>query len=154
VSAAQAAVFYRALSRGADDPVLRALAREAASDHGGSFDYFRALFERSTRSERVGLVTAWSAVRATCQSARDCDVRAAFDPLGRHWGGARTVAELSYGEFRARMVQLVERHAGLGRIERLLFRPWLERERIPPAAQSPERQPERHLPLAPQPAAA
>lgn len=150
VTAAQAAVFYRALAHYADEPALRALARQAACDHGGCFDYFSALLERCKRDERVGLVTSWRTVRAACRSARDFDASAAFEPLGRHWGGAPTVPGLGYGEFRARMVPLIQRHAALGRIERLLFRPWLERERSAPAPQLPEKRPERRLLLAPQ----
>ena len=154
VTAAQAAVFYRALANCADEPALRALARQAARDHGGCFDYFGTLFERCKRDERVGLVTSWRTVRAACRSARDFDASAAFEPLGRHWGGAPTVPELGYGEFRARMVPLIQRHAALGRIERLLFRPWLERERSTPAPQLPEKVAERRSPLALQPVAA
>ena len=150
VTAAQAAVFYRALANCADEPALRALARQAACDHGGCFDYFSALFERCKRDERVGLVTSWRTVRAACRSARDFDASAAFEPLGRHWGGAPTVPELGYSEFQARMVQLIQRHAALGRVERLLFRPWLECERRAPAPQLPEKRPERRLLLAPQ----
>ena len=154
VTAAQAAVFYRALANCADEPALRALARQAARDHGGCFDYFSTLFERCKRDERVGLVTSWRTVRAACRSARDFDASAAFEPLGRHWGGAPTVPELGYGEFRARMMALIQRHAALGRIERLLFRPWLESERGAPAPQLPEKHAERRLLLAPRPAAA
>jgi len=154
VTAAQAGVFYRALANCADEPALRALARQAACDHGGYFDYFSALFERCKRQERVGLVTSWRTVRAACRSARDFDARTAFEPLGRHWGGAPTVPELGYGEFRARMVPLIQRHAALGRIERLLFRPWLESERGAPAPQLPEKRPERRSLLAPQAVAA
>ncbi|HEX9674158.1 MAG TPA: hypothetical protein VGA12_12070 [Burkholderiales bacterium] len=154
VTSAQAAVFYRALARGADDPALRALARQAAHEHGGDFDCFRALFERCKRDERVGLVTSWRALRAACRSARDFDARAAFEPLGRHWSGAPTVPALDYGEFRERMLAVIQRHAAPGCIERLLFRPWLERERQVPVPQLLERRPERRLSLAPQPAAA
>lgn len=154
VTAAQAAVFYRALANSADEPALRALARRAACDHADSFDYFRALFESCKRHQYVGLAASWRAVRAACRSARDYDARAAFAPLAGHWGGARTVPELGYGEFRSRMAALVQRHAALGAIERLLFRPWLERVHAAPAPQLPERQPERRSPFAPQPVAA
>jgi len=154
VTAAQAVVFYRALANCADEPALRALARQAACDHGGCFDYFSALFERCKRDERVGLVTSWRTVRAACRSARDFDASAAFEPLSRHWGGAPTVPALGYGEFRSRMAPLIQRHAALGRIERLLFRPWLERERSTPAPQLPEKVAERRSLLAPRPLAA
>jgi hypothetical protein len=154
VTSTQAAVFYRALARGAEEPVLRALARQAAQVHAGGFDYTSALFERCERYERVGLVTAWRAVHAVCRAARDFDVRTAFEPLGRHWRGAPTVPELSYGEFRARMAALIERHAALGRTERLLVRPGLERERPVTEPQLPEKRLERRPPLALQPVAA
>jgi len=154
VTAAQAVVFYRALANCADEPALRALARQAACDHGGCFDYFSALFERCKRDERVGLVTSWRTVRAACRSARDFDASAAFEPLSRHWGGTPTVPALGYGEFRSRMAPLIQRHAALGRIERLLFRPWLERERSTPAPQLPEKVAERRSLLAPRPVAA
>jgi hypothetical protein len=155
VTSTQAAVFYRALARSADEPALRTLARQAADLHGVSFfDYARALFERCERYERMGLVTAWRTVHALCRSARDLDVRMAFEPLGRHWSGTPTVPELDYGAFRARMASLIERHAALGRTERLLFRPWLERERPLPAPQLPENRSVRRQPLALQPVAA
>lgn len=154
VTAAQAAVFYRALARSADEAALRALARQAAQVHGGCFDYSSDLFERCERYERVGLVTAWRTVQAICSSARDFDARMAFEPLARNWRGAPTVPELGYGEFRARMASLIQRHAALGRAERLLFRPWLERERPVPAPQLPEKHQERRPPLAPQSVAA
>ena len=50
---------------------------------------------------------------------------AAFHPLGRHWHGGWVFPELTYPEFLARLAQLLKRQAGLGAVERLLFRPWL-----------------------------
>ena len=135
VASTQAAVFYRALARGAEEPALRALARQAAQGHGGSFDHASELFERCARYERVGLLTAWRALHASCRAARDFDVRVAFEPLAGHWSGAPTVPGLAYGDFRMRMAALIERHAALGRTERLLFRPWLTRERPAPLSQ-------------------
>ena len=69
VASTQAAVFYRALARGADEPAVRELARQAAQVHGASFDYSSALFERLARYDRVGLLAAWRAVHASCGSA-------------------------------------------------------------------------------------
>jgi hypothetical protein len=146
-AAAQAAVLYRTLACCADEPALRALAREAAREHAAHFQNFRARFERCKRDERVGLVASWRTVRAACRQARDFDARLAFEPLGRHWSGAPTVPGLDYGEFRARRVP---RHAGLGRIERWLFRPWLEREHPAPAPQLPQPRAERGALLTPQ----
>ena len=152
--AAQAAVFYRTLAHSADEPALRALAREAACDHVAYFDYFRSLFERWKRRDRIGLAAGWRALQATCRAARDLKVEAAFAPLGNHWKGARTVPELSYGEFRSRMALLIRRHAALGRVERLLFRAWLERGAAAPVPQSPPARPTRLLSLAPRPGVA
>lgn len=133
VAAAQAAVFYRALARGADEPALRDLARDAARAHAGYFDFFRDLFERCKRVERVGLAAIWRTAGAVSRSARDDDVAAAFEPLERNWNGTSIVPGSSYREFRDRMVQFIQRHAALGAIERLLFRPWLERAPAAPA---------------------
>jgi len=154
VAAAQAAVFYRALANCADEPSLRALVRQAACDHAAFFDYFRTIFERCKRHERAGFAEGWRTVKAACRSARDSDVGTAFEPLARNWNGNCTVPQLDYAEFVQRMAQLIQRHAALGPIERLLFRPWLKRERATPAPalEMPVvRRPARGLSFAPQP---
>jgi hypothetical protein len=137
VTAAQAAVFYRALAHSADEPALRDLARAAAREHAGYFDYFRALFERCKRVERVGFGATWRTAIAISRSARDDDVAAAFQPLAQNWNGTSIVPGFGYPEYRERMAQFIQRHAALGPIERLLFRPWLERARAAPAPQAP-----------------
>lgn len=148
VTEAQAALFYRALARGADEPQLRALARKAARDHAEYFDFFRSYFERRKRFERVGLAATVRTVIHACRSARDYDVAAAFHALGRNWTGDAIVPGLSYPEFRLRMARQLQRHAALGPIERLLFRPWLERNGAVPAPQSQASRQDRWLPLA------
>jgi len=150
VTAAQAALFYRALANSADEPALRALARKAACDHAGFFDTFRALFERCQQVERVGFAATWRTIIAISRSARDHDVAAAFHALARNWKGAAIVPGLDYPEYRKRMAQRIERHAGLGPVERLLFRPWLERDRPVPAPQPSSARPGRWPQLAPQ----
>jgi len=150
VTAAQAALFYRTLANSADEPALRALARKAACNHAGYFDYFRALFERCKRFERVGFSATWRTVIAISRSARDHEVAAAFQTLAPNWKAAAIVPGLDYPEYRKRMEQLIKRHAGLGPVERLLFRPWLERDRNVPAPQQSSARPGRWPQLAPQ----
>jgi hypothetical protein len=133
VGAAQAAVFYRVLAGSADDPALRVLARRAASEHAGHFDYLCPMFERAKRVERLGFSTAWRAVSGICRSLRDGAVATAFKPIAGNWKGPGVVPELGYAEYRERMARLIERYAGLGWMERYLFRPWLERERVAPS---------------------
>lgn len=135
VTAAQAALFYRSLASSADEPALRALARMAAADHAGYFDFFRALFERCRVNERVGLAATWRTLIAVCRSARDHDVAAAFHALERNWKGAPIVPGFRYPDYRERMAQLIRRHAAPGPVQRLLFRPWLVREKSAPAPQ-------------------
>lgn len=149
VTTAQAALFYRALANSADEPVLRALARNAACDHAGFFDYFRALFERCGRA---GFTATLRTVVAVSRCARDHDAASAFQALGQNWSRAPVVPALNYPEYLGRMSRLIQRHAALGTIERLLFRPWLERERAAPAQQAPAARPGRWLPAATQPA--
>ena len=149
----QAAVFYRGLARAADEAGLRALAREAAVAHAAFFDYFRGVHEHCKRHQRVGFAATWRAPRAVCHSARELHMRAAFEALPQNWNGPRTVPELPYGEFVQRLVQLVRRHSGIGRVEQFLFRPWLEIERPAPATPSVVPAfPARPTPLALQPA--
>jgi hypothetical protein len=133
VAEVQLAVLYRGLAKSADESLLRSLAREAASAHAMFFDFFRGAFERCKRQERVGFAATWRTLRAAMRSARDIQLRAAFEPLARNWNGPCTVPELTYDEFVQRMAQSVSRYADLGRIERLLFRPWLKIERLAPA---------------------
>lgn len=154
VTEAQVALFYRALSSGADEPLLRALACRAANDHAGFFDFFRGLYERRRRIERVGIVATLRTVIAVCRSARDHDVAAAFRAQDHNWTGAAIVPGIGYPEYRQRMAQQIQRHAALGPVERLLFRPWLGRERTAAAPQLQARRPSQWLAPATQSAAA
>jgi hypothetical protein len=83
-----------------------------------------------------------------CRAVRDGAVATAFRPLGENWKGASIVPGLSYPEYRERMARLILRYAGLGWLERLLFRPWLERERAAPPL--PARHAEAWMRAAPQ----
>ena len=133
-----------------DDPALRTLAARAAGEHAAFFDTLRPLYERGRRREGLGLVASWRAAGAVCRAARDGAVAAAFRPLAESWKGACIVPGLSYPEYRSRMAQLVLRCAKLGWLERLLLRPWLERERPAPAL--PVSRAESWMRAAPQPA--
>lgn len=119
------AVFYRTLARSADEPELRQLTAAAAQEHAAYFGYFRSLYERVSGRRRAGLAAACRTAIASCRSAREVDVAAAFQPLGRHWHGGWVFPELTYPEFLARLAQMLKRQARLGTIERLLFSPWL-----------------------------
>jgi len=137
VVSAQGAVFYRALARSADLAALRALAANAARDCADSFDFFSALFERCKRRERIGIAAAWRAAIACCRTGRDEEVADAFRPIAGNWKGTAIVSAIDYPEFRERMARLVIRRAALGPVERMLFRPWLVRERAAPPAEFP-----------------
>lgn len=132
VTAAQAALFYRTVAASADEPGLRGLARAAAREHATYFDFFRALFERARRRERLGFAAGWSAVFAICRAARHHDVAAAFGALQRNWSGVPIVPGMGYAEYQQRMANLIRHHVGLGPVERLLFSPWLQSERPAP----------------------
>jgi hypothetical protein len=150
VIAAQSALLYRALGASVDDPALRALATRAAGEHAAFFDYLRPLYERGKRRDKLGLIASWGAAGAVCRAARDGAVAAAFRPLAENWKGASIVPGLTYPEYRNRMAQLVVRCAQPGWLERLLLKPWLERERPAPAL--PARRAESWMRAAPQPA--
>jgi hypothetical protein len=141
VASAQAALVYRSLAACADDPALRALAGRAAAEHAGHFDALRPLFERMKRDERVGFAAGWRAVAAVCRSSRDGAVAAALKPLADNWKGVPVAPVLGYPEYRSRMTRLIEHYVAPGWIERLLVRPWLERERPAPARGLPALRP-------------
>ena len=152
VTAAQAALFYRAMANSADEPALRALARKAARDHADHFDYFRALFERCRQNARVGFSATWRTVIGVSRCARDHDVSSAFRVLGENWGRTPIVPALSYPEYRQRLARLIQRYAALGTVERLLFRPWLAQSSADLAQPAPPVRPDRWMPAAAQPA--
>ena len=114
VAAAQAAVLYRALASCADEPALRALVRRAACDHGGYFEFSAPC--SSAASARSG----WAWLRAGAHCAQPVALRAISMRVRRSsrsgviGDGAPTVPALDYSEFRARMVPLIQRHAGWG----------------------------------------
>ncbi len=89
---------------------------------------------------------------AVSRCARDHDAASAFQALGQNWSRAPVVPDLGYPEYRERMVRLIQRHAALGTVERMLFRPWLARECAAPAQHAPAARRDRWLPAAPQPA--
>ncbi len=150
VTTAQTALFYRVLAASADDPALRALVHRAAAEHAGFFDYLRPLFERGKRLEGIGFVAGWRAATSVCRSACNGAVAMAFRPIAENWKSAAIVPGLSYPEYRERMARLVLRCAELGWLERLLFRPWLERARSAPAV--PGSRADAWMRAAPQPA--
>lgn len=124
---AQTAAFYRAIANCADDPALRELARGAAADHIRCFDFFRSCLTVRAGHRRIGFLAACRSVLEVSRTARDVEVAAAFLSLGAHWYGSPTVSPLDYQEFLRRMTRLIARHAGLGRVEKLLFYPWWRR---------------------------
>lgn len=143
----QAAAFYRTIANCADDPALRELARTAAGDHALCFEFFKSRFPCGAGNGRVGFMAACRAVIETSRAARDTDVAVAFHSLGAHWYGTPTVSQLGYQEFLGRMVQLVSRHARLGRMGQLLFYPWFRRARpVAPSARRGGREAARPAP--------
>ena len=148
VMEAQAALFYRALAKTADEPQLRVLAGEAASNHADFFEYLRARFDHYRRLERIGFIASLRTVNAVCRSARDHDVAIAFHALAHSWTGDTIVPGLAYSEFRRRMTQLLLRHVALGPVDRLLFRPWFDRSDNGPLPQPPLQPQGRWLPIA------
>ena len=138
VAAAQAALFYRALARWADDVVLRDLAGAMAQEEALSFASFRAAFERRARVESVGFVAAWCTALRCVRSARDTDVRLAFEAVVAQSGANTPFPAIDYIEFAARMKSVIERHARPGLPERVLFWAW---GRVPHAAAVRVKQP-------------
>ncbi|HEX2826643.1 MAG TPA: hypothetical protein VHP37_09885 [Burkholderiales bacterium] len=147
VAAAQSGVIYRCLARWADDPCLRALAAEIAQDEADCFAYFRAAYERVARAQRFGIAKAWRTARACVRTARDTHLPLVFRALNAQCGPQVPFPVLRYSEFLRRMRPVIARYAYPGSPERLLFRPWLGRPRVPKVYEKQHRHPDWFKPL-------
>ncbi len=123
--AAQAAVFYRTLTRWADDARLRDMARTMAREEAASLPRFRAAFEQRARARGLNFVGAWR----TVPGARLSRVRRPYArgnrASRRSWGaGARAipaVEEIPSGQRRKsseRCADLVQAGAARGGMTR------------------------------------
>ena len=130
VAAAQSGVFYRALSRWADDAALRKAAANMGREDALAFAQFRAAYERRARVERVGLVAAWRTTNACMRNARDLHLSTAFRAICANCSAQVPFPAIDYAEFLGRMRAVIERLGDLGAAERMLFRPWKGRARV------------------------
>ena len=147
VAAAQSGVIYRCLARWADDPDLRALAARIASEEADCFGYFRAAYDRVARAQRFGVASAWRTARACVRTARDTHLPLVFGAIGAQCGPHVPFPVLRYSEFLRRMRPVIARYANPGSPERLLFRPWLGRPRVPKVYEKQHRHPDWFKPL-------
>ena len=139
VATAQGGIFYRSLSRWADDARLRELARAFALEEAASFGEFRALYDRRLRAQGFGCATAWSTALSCVRAARDSQVPRAFYAINAHCAPHVPFPVLDYNEFVVRMGSVIERHGDLGTPERVLFRTWKHRPRVRLPAAAPSR---------------
>lgn len=154
-TAAQAAAFYRGLACYVDDPELRELLREMATDESLGFDRFRKLFDHLNRVHPLRGLQAYRIINCSAMRARDGVVRLAFSQLAEQWYETPPFPQLQYREFILRMGELLCRLRKPGPTERLLFRPWLKiprcygNETAPRAlSETPEGLPQPRVPLA------
>lgn len=147
IAAAQTSLFYRCLSRWAEDQRLRELAHEASIAEGVYFGRFRNSFERSHPREKPGFWRGLRETLARVRNTRDATVYKTFDILQGHWSGTPPFPDLSYGEFLARAGSVARRDGMLTWRHRLLLRAWFRepvlrasvntRRRAAPATQPP-----------------
>ena len=130
VATAQSGIFYRSLSRWAEDPRLRELARAMAEEEALSFSHFRGLYDRRLRTQGLGCAAAWTTALACVRSARDFQVPRAFSAINAQCAPHVPFPVLEYPEFMTRMGSVIERHGNLGTPERILFRTWSKRPRV------------------------
>ena len=133
VATAQSAIFYRTLAHWAEDPRLRELARDIAYEEASSFGEFRALYDRRLRSQGFACATAWTTAFSCVRAARDTQVPRAFNAINAQCAPHVPFPVLDYPDFVGRMGSVIERHANLGTPERILFRTWKARPRLPSA---------------------
>lgn len=129
LSAAQAALFYGALSRWAEDIRLRELAASCAQEEGLTLARFRAVHERSARAAGMHCLAAWVETRRLVRISRDVQLPFAFACLASHWRPHAPIAEMTYRDFARRMRHVLRQRGNVGLAERVLFAPWARRPR-------------------------
>jgi hypothetical protein len=147
VAAAQSGVIYRCLARWADDPALRALAADIALDEAACFGHFRAAYDRTARAQRFGVASAWRTARACVRTARDTHLPLVFRWMNAQCGPQVPFPILRYSEYLRRMRPVIARYANPASPERLLFRPWLGRPRVPKVYEKQHGHPDWFKPL-------
>lgn len=128
-AAAQSALFYRTLSRWAEDPDLREMARGYAIEETRSFRQFRAACVRCRRTRPLGVIASWCTVVACVRATRDTCVPLAFRALSSQCGAHVPFEVLEYRDFVRRMNRIIERHGSVCVPERILFKSWTRRPR-------------------------
>lgn len=129
VAASQTAVFFRCLTRWAEDARLRALAAQIAAEEAEAFARCRALYDETHKQHPLGFRNAWRTVSDAMRAARDVYVQCAFDALITQWGPNAPFPALSYAELTRRIAAAAQAHAELSWQERLVFKPWKEKPR-------------------------
>lgn len=130
VATAQGGVFYRSLSRWAEDRRLREMALTMAREEALSFSQLRGLYERRLRTQGLNCAAAWTTALGCVRASRDSHVSRAFDAINAQCPAQAPFPILGYPEFLTRMGAVIERHGDLGTPERILFRTWKARPRV------------------------
>jgi hypothetical protein len=130
VGAAQAALFYAALSRWSEDHRLRGLAAGFAQEESLALARFRVVYGRSARADGMRGLTAWIAARRSMCRCRDVQLPFVFACLASHWRPHAPIADMSYRDFARRMRGVVRDRGKPGLLERALFAPWARRARL------------------------
>ena len=141
VATAQSGIFYRSLARWAEDSKLRELAWVMAQEEAQSFSHFRTLYDTRLKAQGFGCAAAWSTALACVRSARDSQLPRAFNAISAQCAVNVPFPVLEYPEFVARMGSVIERHGNLGTPERVLFRTWAARPRLPAPKRDAKRAP-------------
>lgn len=147
VASAQSGVLYRCLARWADDPALREIGAGIAQEEAAWFARFRAAYDAAAQDQGFGAISAWRTARACVRTARDIHLPLVFRMIGAQCGAHVPFPVLRYSEFLRRMRPVIERYANPGSPERLLFRPWLGRPRVPKVYEKQHRYPDWFKPL-------
>jgi hypothetical protein len=129
VSASQAALFYGALGRWAEDGRLREAASACSREESDALARFRAIYEQSARAG-MRWPAAWFAARRMMRRCRDVQLPFLYTCLAAHWRPHAPIAEMSYRDFVRRMRGVVRSRGKPGWAERAVFAPWARRPRV------------------------
>jgi hypothetical protein len=147
VASAQTSVFYRSLSRWADDRRLREIARGIVQDEAVAFRRFRIMYERSARAEGFGCASSWRTALGCVRASRDTQLPVVFRAIDAQCSAHMPFPMMRHGEFVKRMRAVIERTSEFSTAERVLFNPWRKRRTMPRVEQQVNRHPDWFKPV-------
>lgn len=123
VTETHSAMIYRCLSLYTQCSELKHLMERLSIDEVRHYAYFRSLFNKYERVERVTLWQKSRVIVTRSALVRDEDLALAFEPLNYHWSKDAPFQPMRYPEFLGIASAVMLQHFPFDSAKRMLFRP-------------------------------